>query len=93
MCSTFVLLLLPHILNQAPPGAQQLTRPDFLKVPHLGHAIGDVITDAATVGDAVGVLVGIPVGVSAGLVFGVMVEAVSCVLVDVMYTACISLLT
>ena len=59
----------------------------------MGHAIGDVITDAATVGDAVGVLVCIPVGVFAGLVFGVMVEAVSCVVVDVMCTACISLRT
>ena len=57
----------------------------------MGHAIRDV--DAATVGDAVGVLVCIPVGASAGLVFGVMVEAVSCVVVDVMYTACITLST
>ena len=66
MCSTFVLLLPPHILNQAPPGAQQLTRPDFLKVPHLGHVIGDAITGAATVDIAV--LVNIPVGVLTALV-------------------------
>ena len=27
----------PHWLNQAPPGAQQLSLPDLLKMPHLGH--------------------------------------------------------
>ena len=26
-----------QFLNQAPPGAQQLSRPDFLKMPHLEH--------------------------------------------------------
>ena len=29
----------PQFLNQAPPGAQQLTLPDFLNVPHFGHVI------------------------------------------------------
>jgi len=29
----------PQFLNQAPPGAQQLTLPDFLDVPHFGHFI------------------------------------------------------
>ena len=29
----------PQVLNQAPPGAQQLSRPDFRNVPHLGHVI------------------------------------------------------
>ena len=29
----------PQFLYQAPPGAQQLTRPDFLNVPHFVHAI------------------------------------------------------
>ena len=28
----------PHLLNQEPPRAQQLSLPDFLAVPHLGHA-------------------------------------------------------
>ena len=28
-----------QFLYQAPPGAQQLTRPDFLNVPQLGHIV------------------------------------------------------
>ena len=91
--STFALPPFPHILNQAPPGAQQLTLPDFLKVPHLGHVIGDVITDAATVDVASGVPVDISVGVLTGLAVGVMVEAVLSEVVDVVYTACIILFT
>ena len=37
-------------MNQAPPGAQQLTRPDFTNVPQFGHTtipigiVSDVIT-------------------------------------------------
>ena len=54
----------------------------------MGHVIGDVITDAATVDVAVGV----PVGISVDVV-GVTVEAVARVLVDVVYTACITLFT
>ena len=27
----------PHFLNQAPPRVQQLSWPDFVLVPHLGH--------------------------------------------------------
>jgi len=42
----FSLPVLPQFLNQAPPGAQQLTRPDFLNVPHFGH----IITAEATSG-------------------------------------------
>ena len=83
VCSTFALLPPPHILNQAPPGAQQLTRPDFLKVPHFGHVIGDVIIDAATVDVPVGTLVGIAVGALTGLVIGVIGEAVTRVVVGV----------
>ena len=37
--STFLLPAPPHFLNQAPPGAQQLTLPDFSNVPHFGHVI------------------------------------------------------
>merc|ERR1719331_1174570 len=37
--STFLLPIPPQFLNQVPPGAQQLTLPDFLNVPHLGHVI------------------------------------------------------
>jgi len=36
---TSLLLGPPHFLYQAPPGAQQLTWPDFLNVPHVGHTI------------------------------------------------------
>ena len=36
--TTFVSPFLPHCLYQAPPGAQQLSSPEFLMVPHLGHA-------------------------------------------------------
>jgi len=35
--SNFVLPTLPQFLYQLPPGAQQLTRPDFLNAPHFGH--------------------------------------------------------
>ena len=71
MCSTFALSPLPHILNQAPPGAQQLARPDFLKVPHLGHVVDDLITNAATRDPIVEVLVSAPADVLASLVVGV----------------------
>ena len=40
---TFPLLAAPQFLNQAPPGAQQLTRPDFSNVPHFGHTVVLVI--------------------------------------------------
>ena len=40
----------PHFLNQAPPGAQQLTLPDLRNVPHLGHA---VVRSIGGVGDSV----------------------------------------
>ena len=36
---TFLLPAPPQFLNQAPPGAQQLTLPDFRNVPHFGHFI------------------------------------------------------
>ena len=39
LCSTFLFPAPPQFLNQAPPGAQQLTRPDFSNVPHFGHVI------------------------------------------------------
>ena len=37
MWSAFLLPAPPQFLYQAPPGAQQLTLPDFLNVPHFGH--------------------------------------------------------
>ena len=37
VCPTFVSPTLPQFRFQAPPGAQQLTRPDFLNVPQFGH--------------------------------------------------------
>ena len=39
LCSEFLLPGPPQCLYQAPPGAQQLTRPDFLNVPHFRHVI------------------------------------------------------
>ena len=37
VCSNVESPLLPHLLNQAPPLAQQLRLPDFLIVAHLWH--------------------------------------------------------
>ena len=49
----------PQFLYQAPPGAQQLTLPDFLNVPHFRHVIllmiADVMNDVLT-GVVIGVL-------------------------------------
>ena len=39
LCSTLLLPTLPQLLNQAPPGAQQLALPDFSKMPHFEHVI------------------------------------------------------
>ena len=39
LCSTSMLPTPPQFLYQAPPGAQQLTLPDFPKVPHFGQLI------------------------------------------------------
>ncbi len=45
LCSTLLLPEPPHLLNQAPSGAQQLTLPDFLNVPHFGHVIALAIVE------------------------------------------------
>ena len=37
VCSVLELPLVPQFPNQAPPGAQQLSLPDFLMEAHLGH--------------------------------------------------------
>ena len=37
--STFLLTDPPQFVYQAPPGAQQLTLPDFKNVPHFEHVI------------------------------------------------------
>ena len=37
--STFLLPAPPQFLYQAPPGAQQLTLPDFPNVPHFTHVV------------------------------------------------------
>ena len=37
VCSVLELRLVPQFSNQAPPGAQQLSLPDFLMAAHLGH--------------------------------------------------------
>ena len=48
-----------QFLNQAPPGAQQLGRPDFLKMPHLEQllmviAAEVLVAEAIVVGAAEG---------------------------------------
>ena len=35
--SVLELPMVPHFSNQAPPGAQQLSLPDFLMAAQLGH--------------------------------------------------------
>ena len=45
LCSAFLLPTPPQFLYQAPPGAQQLTRPDFPNVLHMGHPIVLVIVE------------------------------------------------
>jgi len=47
---TFLSPAPPQVLYQAPPGAQQLTRPDFLNVAQFGHistaeAMSGVVSD------------------------------------------------
>ena len=54
MWSTRLLEPPPQFLNQAPPGAQQLTRPDVLNVPHLLHVIVAAIAGPCEV--SIGVL-------------------------------------
>ena len=39
LCLTFLLPAPPQLLYQLPPGAQQLSLPDFSNVPHFGHVI------------------------------------------------------
>ena len=51
--SKFVSPSSPHLLAQAPPGAQQLSLPDDLMVLHLGHVWATLVVGAA-VGAAVG---------------------------------------
>ena len=50
----------PHFLNQAPPGAQQLTLPDRRNVPHFEHV--NVLAVAEVIG---GVLTDVLIGVRA----------------------------
>ena len=58
--STFLLSVPPQFLYQAPPGAQQLTLPDFKNVPHFGH-----VTVFVIVGVTVVVLSNVGIGVRA----------------------------
>ena len=41
----FAVRVPPHFLNQAPPMAQQLSRPDLPKVPHFGHVVTIMFAD------------------------------------------------
>ena len=46
VCCTPFFLAPPQLWYHAPPGAQQLTRPDFLNLPHFGHiAIVEATSD------------------------------------------------
>ena len=54
--------LLPQLLNQAPPVAQQLSRPDFSNVPHFEHVIIEEMTDPVIVVVVAVVMVGELVG-------------------------------
>ena len=49
VCSVLKLPLVPQFLNQAPPGAQQLSLPDFLMTAHLGHTEAILVTVTAGV--------------------------------------------
>ena len=49
LCAIFLLPGPPQFLYQPPPGAQQLTRPDFSNVPHVGHVIVLATVDAMDV--------------------------------------------
>ena len=52
--SPFAFPALPHFLYQAPPGAQQLRLPDFLLVPHFGHAeLGLLVVVVVEAADAI----------------------------------------
>ena len=58
LCSTFLLPAPPQFLNQAPPGAQQLTLPDFANMPHFGHDMMLAVVEAMA-----GVLTAVRIGV------------------------------
>ena len=51
----FLLPTAPQLLNQAPPGAQQLNLPDFFLITHLGHTrpidavMVSVVTDVVSI--------------------------------------------
>ena len=47
--SVLELRLVPQFSNQAPPGAQQLSFPDFLMTSHLGHTGVILVTVTAGV--------------------------------------------
>ena len=51
------MLTPPRFLYQAPSGAQQLARPDFLNVPHFGHVISLLVVMANVL-----VLTGVVIG-------------------------------
>ena len=46
----------PQFLNQAPPGAQQLSLPDFRNAPHVGHVIVFEVIDGGLADVLIGVL-------------------------------------
>ena len=57
--SNFLLLAPPQFLYQAPPGAQQLARPDFVNVPQFGHiVIGEAASSVVSEGAIVVIVIG-----------------------------------
>ena len=50
VCSRSALLNLPQFSNQEPPGAQQLSLPDLLMMPHAGHTSLKGVVVAVDVG-------------------------------------------
>ena len=49
VCSKLESPVFPHLSSQAPPSAQQLGLPVFLRVPHLLHVLEGIVVAAAAV--------------------------------------------
>ena len=58
LCIKFARPSLPQFLYQLPPGAQQLSRPDFLNVPQFGHPVKTKALAGVMAEFAIGVLAG-----------------------------------
>ena len=67
VCSKSESPVFPHLLNQAPPPAQQLSLPDFFSVPHLGHVLEGVVVAVTVVVVTVVVVAVVAVVLAEGL--------------------------